>query len=363
MSLPSSFKAALLIGAGEPLSVVDRTPETASLEPHEVAIKMTATAINPVDWKLREHPSIFFGDRLPAVLGTDASGTIHAKGSSVSDDTFKIGDRVFFQGHLGKYDTSSFQEYARTDAKVVGRIPDNITDEEAAGVALAGMAAAVGLYHSAGRGLKGPWDDGKAGRGRAIVVLGGSSSVGQYAVQFARLSGFDRVVTNASAAHKGALEKLGASAVLDRNTHSAAADFLGAIGDELELDSVYDAIGSLETQTLAVEILQKAARVSRDAGAGVVACVQRPEAEAVELGHKDDGGQRKVEIKGILAVGPAPEYRYVSEPFYVHVSKWLGTGEFVANKPTIIEGGVGAIEEALQKQKAGVSGTKVVVKF
>lgn len=357
MSLPSSFKAALLTGAGQPLSVVDRTPETASLESHEVAIKMTATAINPVDWKLREYPSIFFGDRLPAVLGTDASGTIYAKGSSVSDDTFKVGDRVFFQGHLGKYDTSSFQEYARTDAKVVGKIPDNITDEEAAGVSLAGMAAAVGLYHSAGRGLKGPWDDSKAGKGRAIVVLGGSSSVGQYAVQFARLSGFDKIITNASAPHKDAIEKLGATAVLDRKTQNSAADFLKEISEELELDSVYDAIGSLETQSLAVEILQKASKVSKDA---VVACVQRPEAKAVELGQ---GAERKVEIKGILAVGPAPEYRYVSEPFYVHVSKWLSTGEFVANKPTVIEGGVNAIEEALKKQKAGVSGTKVVVKF
>lgn len=359
MSLPTSFKAALLTGAGQPLSVTTRTPENATLEPQEVAIKITASAINPVDWKLRDYPSIFFGDRLPAVLGTDASGTIYAKGSDVPDDQFKVGDRVFFQGHLGKYDTSSFQEYSRTDAKVVGKIPDNVSNEEAAGIALAGMAAAVGLYHSAGRGLAGPWDDSKAGKGRAIIVLGGSSSVGQYAVQFARLSGFDKIITNASATHKGSLEKLGASVVLDRKTQTSAEDFVKEVGDGLELDSVYDAIGSAETQSLAVQILQKAGKVSKEGG--IVACVQRPDDKAVELGKKD--GEREVAIKGILAVGPAKEYRYVSEPFYVHVSKWLATGEFVPNKPDVIEGGVDAIEEALVKQKAGVSGTKVVVKF
>ncbi|KAH7025015.1 chaperonin 10-like protein [Microdochium trichocladiopsis] len=366
MSLPQTFQAALLTGAGAPIEVRDRTPERAGLEPQEVAIKMTATAINPVDWKLRDHPSIFFGDRLPAVLGTDAAGTIHAKGSSVTN--LEVGDRVFFQGHLGKYDTSSFQEYARTDAAVVGRTPRNISDEQAAGVSLAGMTAAIGLYHSVGRGLAAPWDDNggsQAGNGKAIVVLGGSASVGQYVVQLARLSGYSRIVTNASAAHATLLRRLGASTVLDRKTQNSAGDFVQAVGEDIELDCVYDTIGTPETQCLAVEILQKARKV-RGGSAGapsLVVCTHNADDKAVRQGSKLEGGARKVEIKGILAVGPAPEYRNVSEPFYVHVARWLEAGEFVPNSPVVVEGGVHGIEEALRMQKAGVSGAKVVVKF
>ena len=58
------------------------------------------------------------------------------------------------------------------------------------------MAAAVGLYHSTGLGLAAPWDNKNAGKGKAIVILGGSSSVGQYTVQLARLSGYSKIVTN-----------------------------------------------------------------------------------------------------------------------------------------------------------------------
>ncbi|KXJ86505.1 chaperonin 10-like protein [Microdochium bolleyi] len=357
MSLPKSFKAAVLTGADAPIEVRDREPETAELQPEEVAVKISATAINPVDWKLRDYPSILFGDKLPAILGTDAAGTISAKGSAVT--TFNVGDRVFFQGHLGKFDTASFQEYARTDAAVVGHLPSNISDEEGAGVSLAAITGAIGWYHAVGRGLAAPWEDKNAGKGKAIIVLGGSASVGQYTVQFARLSGYSKIVTNASSAHKEHLQKLGAHAVLDRKTQNSAADFIDAIGEGVELDGVFDTIGTVETQSLAVEILQKAKSVT--SSGAVVVCTHYAEAKAVELGKKE--GERQVEIKGILAVGPAKEYRNVSEPFYVHVSKWLESGEFVPNKPLVIEGGVNGIEEALKKQKAGVSGAKVVVKF
>ncbi|KAJ1322902.1 NADPH:quinone reductase [Microdochium nivale] len=358
MSLPKSFKAAFVTAGGAPLEVRDREPDTATLEPQEVAIKISATAINPVDWKLRDYPSLLLGDRLPGILGTDASGTISAKGAAVTG--FNVGDRVFFQGHLGKYDTGSFQEYARTDAAVVGHLPANISDEEGAGVSLAGITAVVGLYHAAGCGLTAPWDDKHAGKGKAIIVLGGSASVGQYTVQFARLSGYSRIVTNASVTHKSLLEKLGAHAVLDRKTQNTAADFVSAVGEGVEIAAVYDTIGTVETQSLAVEILQAAKSVSPGA---IVVCTHSPEDKAVQLGKRDDAG-RKVEIKGILAVGPAKEYRNVSEPFYVHVAKWLESGEFVPNKPVVVETrGVEGIEEALKKQKAGVSGAKVVVKF
>ncbi|KAH7016468.1 chaperonin 10-like protein [Microdochium trichocladiopsis] len=354
MSLPASFKAAILTRAGGPL-------ERVTLEADGVAVKITATAINPVDWKLGAAPHLFLGDNLPAILGTDAAGTISAVGSGVSN--FSVGERVFFQGRSRDFDTASFQEYARTPAAVVGYTPAHISDEQAAGVSLAGITAAIGLYHTVGAALPAQWDaeGGSAGKGKAIVVLGGSSSVGQYTVQLARLSGLEHIVTNASAPHRESLQKLGAHVVLDRKTHNNAADFLAAVGDDLELALVYDTISSIETQVLAVEILQAAKKVRGDNGH--VVCLLLPEEKAVQLGNKTEGGARAVVIKNIIAVGPAKEYRYVSEPFYPNVSKWLASGELVPNKTVVVEGGIASIDDALNKQQAGVSGVKVVVKF
>ncbi|KAH7030576.1 chaperonin 10-like protein [Microdochium trichocladiopsis] len=362
MSLPDTFKAAFLDGASNSLKVRDRTPDTVILAPQEVAIKISATAINPADWKLRGFPSFSFGDRLPVVLGSDAAGTIYAKGSDVPTDKFQLGDRVFFQGLYGDCDSASFQEFARADCRVVGKTPSNISDEEAAGVSLAGITAAIGLYHSTGRGLSAPWDHGglgaQAGKGMALVVLGGSGSVGQYVLQLARLSGYERIVANASAAHKLLLGKLGASVALDRQTQNSVEDFITAIGAGVALDCVYDTIGTPETQTLAVAILQTAQRASNDAS---VVCTNPPVEKAVQMGKQE--GKRQVEIKGIWANGTAAEMRNVSEPFYAHTAEWLKTGDLVPNQPLVIQGGLEAIDKALQTQQAGVSGVKVIVKL
>ena len=85
------------------------------------------------------------------------------------------------------------------------------------------------------------------------MVVGGSSSVGQYAIQLARLSGFEKIVTNASLSHHELLKTLGASDVLDR-CHASAEDFARVIGDT-ELEMVFDAISAKSTQMLGVQIV------------------------------------------------------------------------------------------------------------
>jgi NADPH:quinone reductase-like Zn-dependent oxidoreductase len=66
------------------------------------------------------------------------------------------------------------------------QIPDNISFDEAASVPLCIFTAAVGLYDSPstnhGVGLTPPWEPSGAGKykGQGILVIGGSSSVGQF---------------------------------------------------------------------------------------------------------------------------------------------------------------------------------------
>ena len=92
---------------------------------------------------------VFFHE-YPAVLGSDAAGEIAAVGPNVSD--FSFGDRVFFQGIIRTYDSSTFQQYAKLDAALVAKTPSNFNDDQASGIMLASLAALTAFYEKIGHG-------------------------------------------------------------------------------------------------------------------------------------------------------------------------------------------------------------------
>lgn len=57
----------------------------------ELLVKIQATALNPVDWKIRAYN--FFITEWPAILGTDASGVVEEVGEGVTG--FTKGDKVY----------------------------------------------------------------------------------------------------------------------------------------------------------------------------------------------------------------------------------------------------------------------------
>jgi uncharacterized protein (TIGR02118 family) len=331
-----------------------------ALGPNEVGIKIAATAINPVDRKMRDHDA--FLEQYPAILGSDAAGVIAAIGSDVKN--FQVGDRVFFQGIIGTYESSTFQQYCKMPSQLVAKTPKNTTDDEAAGVSLASMAVVTAFYSKDGHGMTPPWEQGgrTAGQGKSIVVIGGASSVGQYAIQMARLSGYERIITNASANnHEFLKNKIGAHIVLDRSDSTPEA-VVAALGDS-PLDFVFDAISVPATQKLGVQILQKA-NVSSSQKHLVTVHVVEPDApnpEAVELGKSQEP---RVEIRQILGIGSSPALRPLSEPFAKAIGGedgYIARGLFTPNRPHVVAGGLAALEEALDLNKKGVSGKKIVI--
>ncbi|KAJ1030008.1 hypothetical protein NDA16_000921 [Ustilago loliicola] len=352
MSLPTSHKAAVVPEAGAQHTVVERS--LSPLSSDEIAVKITATAINPVDWKMRDY-RIFLTD-YPAVLGSDAAGEVVAVGSSVKSRS--VGERVFFQGILGKYDYCTYQQYAKIPAALVAKTPRKVSDEQAATFWVAGMAVATGLYHKTGLGLAAPWDKNgdQVGKGKTAVILGGSSSIGQYAIQLARLSGFDHIVTSSSPSHFDFLKSLGASEILDRSKATTAKDFVSSLPQNSKVEWVYDTISSPSTQSLAVEILQHLQ-------GGKVIVVMPADEKAVSLSDQPD--KPNVSVVSILGLGSHPEYRYVSEPLAAHLGGedgYVAQGKIVLNRPEVVEGGLDKVEEALKRNKEGVSGVKVVIR-
>ena len=337
------------------LSFVQRS--LPALEPNEVGIKVTATAINPVDHKMRDHDA--FIKKYPAVLGSDAAGVVVAIGPDVKG--LCVGDRVFFQGIIGNYDSSTFQQYCKMPSELVSKTPKNISDEEAAGIMLATMAVVTAFYAEEGHGMVPPWKEGgrKVGQGKSIVIIGGASSVGQYAIQLARLSGYEQIVTNASSGNHDFLKNIGAHVVLDRSASNSAALF-EATG-KLPLDFVFDAISAPSTQRLGIQILQKAKVPGSHLVTVHVVVPDAPDPEAKALGQSQEP---HVEIKQILGIGSWPALRPLSEP----LAKFLGghdgyiaQGLFTPNRPYVVSGGLAVIEEALSLNKSGVSGKKVII--
>jgi NADPH:quinone reductase-like Zn-dependent oxidoreductase len=77
-----------------------------------------------------------------------------------------------------------------------------------------------------------------------ILVWGGSSSVGQFAIQILRYYGYRNVLTTASQKHHEKLRILGANQVFDYNSTDVVTSILKACGGR-GIPLVYDCIGSL----------------------------------------------------------------------------------------------------------------------
>jgi NADPH:quinone reductase-like Zn-dependent oxidoreductase len=137
-----------------------------------------------------------FGFRGPKnrVPGLDVAGTVVAAGPGVT--RFGPGDEVFGIAR------GSFAEYAAAQQGKLVRKPAGLSFEQAAVVAVSGLAALQGL---------------RAGRivaGQKVLIIGASGGVGSWAVQLAKA--FGATVTGvASSAKAGLVGSIGADQVID----------------------------------------------------------------------------------------------------------------------------------------------------
>ncbi|HVS66325.1 MAG TPA: quinone oxidoreductase [Thermoanaerobaculia bacterium] len=115
------------IGGPEVLSFEEI--EVAEPGPQQVLIRQTAVGLNFID---TYHRSGLYPVELPATLGSEAAGVIEAVGDEV--EGFVVGDRVAYVRGPGAY-----CGHRVMDASVVLRLPDPISEEQAAAILLKGM--------------------------------------------------------------------------------------------------------------------------------------------------------------------------------------------------------------------------------
>ncbi|KAK6857853.1 alcohol dehydrogenase- zinc-containing [Apiospora arundinis] len=222
--------------------------------PRQVQLKVSVAGLNPHDQKARDH-GLFVQDRLPAVLGNDLVGTVTRLGPDVQ--SLSLGDRIVVQGLLGNNPQSALQQYAVADLNALAKIPDSVSDDQAATLPSNLIAPVVGLFDTLQ--IPAPWrdDDARAKTfdyaGATVLIIGGGTNNGRFAVQLAKLAGIGKIVVVGGSDDE--LKGFGAMHVLDRHGgHDAVlARIKAVVGDDL----VYalDTINAPADQHLGVNAL------------------------------------------------------------------------------------------------------------
>ena len=193
--------------------------------PGQVRMRVHAGSVNPIDWKRASGEyRLVMPVKFPSVPMYDAAGLVDALGPDVTG--FAAGDRV--HARIADASGGAAAEYALVGAGVLARIPEAMSDGEAAALPLAGMTAVQALRDKAGMPL--------SGAGERVLVVGASGGVGHFAVQIARAAGAT-VVGVCSARNAELVLSLGAHAVID---YASADPYAG----QPPFDIVLDCVGS-----------------------------------------------------------------------------------------------------------------------
>ncbi|KAI6781197.1 uncharacterized protein J7T54_002553 [Emericellopsis cladophorae] len=151
-------------------------------QPGQVRIKVVVSGTNPKDWKIPQW--ILKG---PQNSGDDIAGVVDEVGEGVVG--FRKGDRVG-AFHEMMEQSGSFAEYAIAWARTTFHIPHDTTFEEVASIPLAATTAGLAVYQRLR--LPMPWQ--QAQKRTPLVVYGGASAVGAYAIKFASLANVHPIV-------------------------------------------------------------------------------------------------------------------------------------------------------------------------
>jgi NADPH:quinone reductase-like Zn-dependent oxidoreductase len=190
----------------------------------ELLIRVQAASVNAIDWKYRrglaEKP-------LPAILGSDVSGTVEASRA----EEFAEGEEVF------GFASGAYAELATASGARIVKRPAGVSDEQAAALPVAALTAWQALF-----------DKGRLERGQTVLIAGAAGGVGHFAVQFARYAGV-RAIGVGSTRNRDFVLSLGAEEYVDY----AEQDVAEAVSD---VDVAFDAVGGATTGSLLPTVRQ-----------------------------------------------------------------------------------------------------------
>ena len=194
----------------------------------EVLVRIAATSINPIDYKLRSGAAReYYPLELPAILGRDIAGTVRQLGEGVTG--FAPGDHVIAIGE------KTYAELVVVKATDLAHLPNGLDVAESAALPLVSLTGEQLIT----RGTK-------ILKGQTVLVAGAVGGVGRAAVWTARKAGAVVIAGVRKSRLKQAAE-LGADSVLALDDE-AAMQKLGFI------DAVADTVGGPTAELLLAKV-------------------------------------------------------------------------------------------------------------
>ncbi|TWI54981.1 NADPH:quinone reductase-like Zn-dependent oxidoreductase [Pseudomonas duriflava] len=195
--------------------------EKPSLNPDDILIRVVASSVNPVDWKIRRgYLQDMLPYQMPLTLGWDVSGIVEEVGANVT--RFQVGDAVFSRPDIKRNGT--YAEYVAVRESEAAYKPRTASHVASASLPLAGITAWEVIVNAS-----------QTQPGQRVLIHAASGGVGTLAVQLAKWRGA-HVIATTSEKNRKLVESLGADEVIDYTTQN----FQDVVKN---VDVVFDTLG------------------------------------------------------------------------------------------------------------------------
>ncbi|KIX09638.1 uncharacterized protein Z518_00719 [Rhinocladiella mackenziei CBS 650.93] len=340
----ATHPAIVTVGPGLPLEIHQvPTPTTTD---RQIRVRSEWTASTPLDLHQADGGLLV---KHPQVLGDGVAGIVVEVGPDVS--RFRVGDRVF--GFTWRDQAEkAHQEYVVAPEFLFGKLPHTIMMQQAVTVPNNFVTA----WHTFTKdfGFELPWpkpeDYVPSEAKQWILIWGGSSSVGQYALQILKWFGYKNVIATASKRHHEKLYKYGAANCFDyreRDVEGKIVEFVaGSNSNNTSSGSgngsihyILDCIGRLEGSVMPVS------RTAKDGAkvAVLLPIIVKDAAEGIKPEYEMDVGKVARWSEGVQAIGVRTHFyldnKFLAEKLQSEIMPMLlAEGVIEPNEQIVVEG-------------------------
>jgi NADPH2:quinone reductase len=232
--MPAEMSAHIIEEYGDPNVFTQTTVEIPNPGPNEIRINVTASSVNPVDYKIRQGALPDFAPDFPAILHCDVSGIVDAIGENV--DQFEEGDEVYgMPGGAGQQ--GALADYVVGHARTFAHAPETLPLEDAAALPVVALTAWEMLA-----------DKTTVEIGDEVLIYGGSGGVGHIGTQLANWFGAEVTATASSEEKREFAANLGADTTVDY-TATDVGTYVGEHTSGDGFDIVFDPVGDDHLET------------------------------------------------------------------------------------------------------------------
>jgi NADPH:quinone reductase-like Zn-dependent oxidoreductase len=291
------MKAVVLHEYGGPSKLKYEDFEDPKPGPGEVLVRVAATSVNPVDYKMRSGAAKErFPVTFPGILGRDVSGLVREVGEGVTG--FAPAQRVMALGH------ATYAELTVVKADELTLVPEGLDLVEAAALPLVSLTGEQLI--SRGTGIK---------QGETVLVSGAMGGVGRAAIFTAKKAGAT-VIAGVKKSQLKAAEELGADEVvaLDDKEAMAKVGFMDAVADTVGGETGEMLLGKVKQGGVFASVVGSPPGAKLHPTVKIVPVMAVPDpAKLAEMAAEVVAGRYKIPIDRMLPLAEAADGQVAAE--------------------------------------------------